>query len=79
MNKGNPARGEDSPFMPDFRVALARLTGTDQTTNKSLWQSWWNENKKGFQVAAEAPPMPDELQSRWDEYWGGAAVATPAK
>lgn len=78
MNKGNPTPGEDSPFMPDFRVALARLTGTDQTTNKSLWQSWWNEHKKGFKVSGEVLPMPEELQARWDEYWGSPA-ATPAK
>jgi len=78
MSKGNPLPGEDSPFMPDFRVALARLTGTDQTTNKSLWQSWWNANKKGFKVSDELLPMPAELQARWDEYWGSPA-ATPAK
>jgi HEAT repeat protein len=79
MTKGSPLPGEDSPFMPDFRVALARLTGTDQTTNKSLWQKWWNDNKKTFKVSNELLPMPAELQARWDEYWGITAAATPAK
>jgi HEAT repeat protein len=81
MNKGKPLPGEDAPFMPDFRLALARLTGTDQTTNKTMWQSWWNKNKKGFKLSADPPALPGELQSRWDEYWGlqPAAPAPPAK
>lgn len=78
MNKGNPLPGEDAPFMPDFRVALARLTGTDQTTNKSLWQSWWKDNKKGFKVSDEQLAMPAELQAKWDEYWGTPAAPAPA-
>jgi len=70
MNLGNPLPGEDSPFMPDAEVALARLTGTDQTTNKSLWQEWWNKNKKDFRVAPMPPALPPALQQRWDEFWG---------
>lgn len=77
MNKGGPPIGEDSPFMPDFRLALARLTGTDQTTNKSLWQSWWNKNK-GFKVPADPPALTSDLQTRWDEYWGNQPAAAPA-
>jgi HEAT repeat protein len=78
MNKGKPLPGEEAPFAPDFRVALARLTGTDQTENKSMWQSWWNENKKGFKVAEQAAPLPGELQARWDDYWGAAPAPAPA-
>ena len=78
MNKGSPLPGEDAPFMPDFRVALARLTGTDQTTNKSLWQTWWKNNKKGFQVSDEQLAMPADLQAKWDEYWGTPAAPAPA-
>lgn len=81
MNKGKPLPGEDAPFMPDFRLALARLTGTDQTTNKSMWQSWWNKNKTGFKVSEDPPALPGELQSRWNEYWGlkAAEPAPPAR
>lgn len=78
MNKGNPLPGEDAPFMPDFRVALAHLTGTDQTTNKSMWQSWWNDNKKGFKVTDEQLAMPAELQAKWNEYWGLTPQPAPA-
>jgi hypothetical protein len=70
MNLGNPLPGEDSPFMPDVEVALARLTGTDQTTNKSLWQEWWNKNKKDFRVAPTPPELPRALQEKWDDFWG---------
>jgi hypothetical protein len=69
MNLARPLPGEDAPFMPHFRVALARLTGTDQTTNKSLWQDWWREHEQGFAVSPEAAPMPAELQQPWDEFW----------
>jgi hypothetical protein len=78
MNLANPLPGEDSPFMPDFRIALARLTGTDQTTNKSMWQKWWNDNKKEFKVAAEPLEIPAELQAKWDEYWATDAPKAPA-
>ena len=61
MNKGKPLPGEDAPFAQDFRLALAQLTGTDQTGNKSMWQSWWNKNKKGFKVSADATNLPLEL------------------
>jgi HEAT repeat protein len=79
MNLGNPLPGEDSPFMPDVRVALARLTGTDQTTNKSMWQEWWNKNRKEFKVSPTPPELPRELQQRWDDYWGSdLARSAPA-
>jgi HEAT repeat protein len=79
MNLGNPLPGEDSPFMPDVRVALARLTGTDQTTNKTMWQEWWNKNKSGFKIAPTPPEMSRELQQAWDDYWGDDLhTSTPA-
>jgi HEAT repeat protein len=78
-NLGNPTPGEDSPFMPDVRVALARLTGTDQTTNKSRWQEWWNKNKKDFKVAEKPPELPPELQRQWDEYWAGTGIKPAEK
>jgi HEAT repeat protein len=68
-NLARPLPGEDSPFMPHFRVALARLTGTDQSTNKSLWQKWWRDNKQGFKVPEQAVPMPAEMQAPWHEFW----------
>lgn len=79
MSLGNPTPGEDSPFMPDMRVALARLTGTDQTTNKSMWQEWWNKNKKEFQVAELPVRLEPELQQKWDSYWGNDVAALPGE
>ena len=78
MLLGNPTPGQDSAYMPTFRVALARLTGTDQTTNKDLWQTWWRENKARFEVAAEPGEMPAELQTVWNEYWGVPAAGKDA-
>ena len=77
MSLGNPLPGEDAPYMPDARVALARLTGTDQTTNKSLWQEWWNKNKNGFKVSETPPELPPDLQRQWDEYWTSNGVGKP--
>ncbi|HEX5010755.1 MAG TPA: hypothetical protein VFY71_10155 [Planctomycetota bacterium] len=77
MLLGNPTPGQDSPYMPVVRVALVRLTGTDQTTNKDLWQAWWRENKDKFEVAAEPAAMPVDLQTQWDEFWG-VRTAQPA-
>lgn len=74
---GNPLPGEDSPYMPDVRVALARLTGTDQTTNKSMWQEWWNKNKHSFKVSEMPPELAPELQRQWDEYWAGNGGVLP--
>jgi len=76
-NLGNPLPGEDSPFMPDVRVALARLTGTDQTTNKSMWQEWWNKNKNGFKVSEAPPELAPDLQRQWDEYWASTGGMRP--
>jgi hypothetical protein len=70
MNKGKPLPGEDAPFMPDFRVALVRLTGTDQTTNKTLWQDWWRKNKKGFEIVEQPGDMPRDVRLAWNDYWG---------
>jgi HEAT repeat protein len=74
MQLGNPTPGQDSAYMPMFRVALARLTGTDQTTNKDMWQTWWRENEKTFEVAEPPIEMAPELQALWNEYWGVPAT-----
>jgi hypothetical protein len=58
------------PFMATFRLALMRLTGVDQGLSQDLWMGWWNEHKDKLEVAKVAPPMPKDLQLRWDYYWG---------
>jgi hypothetical protein len=78
MNLANPLPGQDSPFMPSFRVALTRLTGTDQTTNKDLWQKWWRDNGKTFKVADPPGPMPADVTALWNDYWGIIPAAKAA-
>ena len=75
MNLANPPPGQDSPFMPTFRVALTRLTGTDQTTNKDLWQKWWRDNQKAFRIADPPAPMPADVTALWNDYWGVVPAA----
>jgi HEAT repeat protein len=57
-------------YMTDIRLALVQLTGTDRGDDPRQWQAWWRENKKGFEVAPEAKPLPAEMRLRWNEYWG---------
>jgi hypothetical protein len=58
------------PYMPDFRLALMRVTGADQGVDQEAWLKWWSDHKKDFKVAAEPPPLPPQMQYRWDTYWG---------
>ena len=58
------------PHMGDFQLALVVLTGVDHGTDLDRWIGWWNESKKTLQVAEKPSPMPEELQNRWNRYWG---------
>jgi HEAT repeat protein len=57
-------------YMSDIRLALVQLTGTDRGDDPRQWQAWWRENKRGYEVPAEAKELPIEMRLRWNEYWG---------
>jgi len=56
--------------MKDFRVSLMVLTGADQGLSQDAWTSWWNNNKKTFEVPREQPELPRQVQNGWNRYWG---------
>jgi len=57
-------------LMPDFRMALAVLTGVDQGNSEPGWQSWWKEHRVQWKVEEKRPPMPKDLERKWQVYWG---------
>ncbi len=63
-------RRKAQPYMDDFRLALVRLTGSDNGKSVELWFDWWNDTKKTLKVSKEPPSMRDLDQRRWDSYWG---------
>jgi len=63
-------KSKDPVFMDDFRLAFAVLTGVDCGASRDAMDAWWRENKKGFKMAADRPPLPPDLQARWAHYWG---------
>ena len=66
-------------YMSDIRLALVRLTGEDRGDDSRQWQSWWQDNKKTFKVQPEPKPMPADMQTRWDAYWGIEAAPEDEK
>jgi hypothetical protein len=56
--------------LPDYRLALALLTGTDQGNSVSDWQSWWNAHRAQFKVEAQAPALAPDLERKWKVFWG---------
>lgn len=58
--------------MPDFRLALVALTGTDQGNSQIGWQNWWNDNRTKLKVDARPPELPKDLARKWKIYWGEA-------
>lgn len=54
----------------DMRLSIARLTGVDLGPESAAWTRWWNDNKKGFEVAKEPPKLDTGLQRQWESYWG---------
>lgn len=63
-------RDKVQPFMAHFRMALMVLTSVDQGVSQDSWMSWWNAHKDDFSVAATPPPLPKEMQMKWDYFWG---------
>jgi hypothetical protein len=63
-------KGVIQPFMEDFRLALAELTGVDQGRSQDLWYAWWNENHTKLKIDPKPPVLEKPLQKRWDAYWG---------
>jgi len=57
------------PFMEDFRLALAVLTGVDQGRSQDLWTTWWNENRAKLKIDPRPPTIAKPLQRAWDSYW----------
>ena len=55
--------------MPDFRLALAVLTGEDKGTDRQLWINWYGDHKVKMEIAPVPPALPAELQKRWNSYW----------
>ena len=48
-------------LMPDFRLALARLTGVDKGQSQPLWQEWWNAERVKLRVEPGEPELALEL------------------
>ena len=57
-------------FRPAFRVAMCVLTGRDEGLVPADWEKWWRNHGEGFKVAAERPPVPDDVRKAWEAYWG---------
>lgn len=56
--------------LEDVRLALMLLTGLDQGLSPELWEQWWRENRKTFQIPRETPLLAKELRREWDAFWG---------
>jgi HEAT repeat protein len=57
-------------YMSDIRLALVQLSGQDLGDDPRQWKTWWQDAKKGYEVAPVAKPLPDAMRTRWNEYWG---------
>lgn len=57
-------------LMPDFRLALVRLSGVDKGESQPLWQEWWKAERVKLRIEPEPAELSLELQARWDSYWG---------
>ena len=64
------SRRRTQPYMNEFQMSLMVLTGTDSGKSQDAWIAWWNDNKRGLEVAPVAPELPKHLQRKWDRYWG---------
>ena len=56
--------------MPDFRLALAALSGTDQGNFEAGWQQWWSEHRAQWKPEVRRPALPRDLERSWQVYWG---------
>ena len=67
MRTGGPLKIQ--PFMEDFRIALAVLTGVDEGRSQDFWMHWWNDNREKLKIDPKPAPIEKALQKRWDSYW----------
>lgn len=56
-------------YMETVRLALMRLTGTDQGPSSQAWMTWWRGAEKGFDISKVEPKLPEAQAKAWDEYW----------
>jgi HEAT repeat protein len=56
-------------YMEPVRLALMRLTGTDQGPSSQAWMTWWRGAEKGFDIAKVEVKLPEAQTKAWDEYW----------
>jgi len=68
MNKAGTQKVND--YMQMFRVALWRLTGTDNGPDCQMWLAWWRDHEKDFEMSKEPPKFPEDVEKHWNEYWG---------
>ena len=55
-------------YMEPVRLALMRLTGTDQGPSSQAWMAWWRGAEKGFEMPKEAK-LPEAQEKAWNDYW----------
>lgn len=71
MNKAGTGgrRSSGNRFIGEFRKTLIVLTGVDQGPRRDGWVTWWNNNKKTFEVSEEMPEIPAKVRVEWYRYW----------
>lgn len=62
--------GSGTVVDPDFRLAIAVLTGKDLGPARADWSKWWQDNKRKFKVAKDRPDLPAPFVGQWETYWG---------
>jgi HEAT repeat protein len=77
MNKVGNQKLQD--YMVPIRVALLRLTGTDNGSDPQAWMAWWRKNDKTFEIPKDAPKMPELAEKAWNDYWGAGPGEDPSK
>lgn len=68
-----------NPHMDELRMSLMILTGVDKGESPERWIDWWNDNKKKIEVSSKAPKLPQQMQRRWDRFWGNEQMYERAK
>ncbi|HEX9792748.1 MAG TPA: HEAT repeat domain-containing protein [Planctomycetota bacterium] len=68
---GNARRAH--PYQKHINVALAVLTGAEMGS-RDHWQSWWNDNKNSFEVAADLPELPEQIKRAWGKIWSDESL-----
>ena len=68
VRKVSQNKAED--YATELRLAMFRLTGTDQGPSLELWGTWWRGVKKGYKIPEAAPAFSEAQQQQWDTFWG---------